>query len=74
MEAMTPKSWFCVGGIFTLADIAVVSTVEDLVLRLEEYESNEKCPKLLQLVDEHKNRPSFKNTLPQPQKPNKDVV
>ena len=71
---MTPKSGFCVDGIFTLADIAVVSTVEDLVLRFEEYEANEKCPKLLQLVDEHKNSPSFKNTLPQPQKLNKDVV
>ena len=71
---MTPKSGFCVGGIFTLADIAVVSTVKDLVFRFEEYESNEKCPKLLQFVDEHKNRPSFKNLLPQPQKLNKDVV
>ena len=74
MEAMTPKSGFCVGGIFTLADIAVVSTVEYLVLRFEEYELNEKCPKLRQFVDEHQNRPSFKNTLPQPQKLNKDVV
>ena len=74
LEAMTPKSGFCVGGIFTLADIAVVSTVEYLALRFEEYEFNEKCPKLLQFVDEHKNRPSFKNTRPQPQKLNKDVV
>ena len=71
---MTPKSGFCVGGIFTLADIVVVSTVEYLALRFEEYEFNEKCPKLLQFVDEHKNRPSFKNTRPQPQKLNKDVV
>ena len=60
LEAMTQKSGFCVGGIFTLADIAVVSTVEYLALRFEEYEFNEKCPKLLQFVDEHKNRPSFK--------------
>ena len=74
LEAMTPKSGFCVGGIFTLADIVVVSTVEYLALRFEEYEFNEKCPKLLQFVDEHKNRPSFKNTRPQPQKLNKDVV
>ena len=74
LEAMTPKSGFCVGGIFTLADIAVVSTVEYLALRFEEYEFNEKCPKLLQFVDEHKNRPSFKNTRPQAQKLNKDVV
>ena len=74
LEAMTPKSGFCVVGIFTLADIAVVSTVEYLALRFEEYEFNEKCPKLLQFVDEHKNRPSFKNTRPQLQKLNKDVV
>ena len=74
LEAMTPKSGFCVGGIFTLADIAVVSTMEYLALRFEEYEFNEKCPKLLQFVDEHKNRPSFKNTRPQAQKLNKDVV
>ena len=73
-EAMTPISSFCVGGIFTLADIAVVSTVEYLALRFEEYEFNEKCPRLLQFVDEHKNRPSFKNTRPQPQKLNEDVV
>ena len=74
LEAMTPRSGFCVGGIFTIADIAVVSTMEYLALRFEEYEFNEKCPKLLQFVDEHKNRPSFKNTRPQPQKLNKDVV
>ena len=74
LEAMTPKSGFCVGGILTLADIAVVSTVEYLALRFEEYKFNEKCPKLLQFVNEHKNRPSFKNTRPQPQELNKDVV
>ena len=74
LEAMTPKSGLCVGDIFTLADIAVVSTVEYLALRFEEYKFNEKCPRLLQFVDEHKNRASFKNTRPQPQKFNKDVV
>ena len=74
LEAMTPKSGFCVGGILTLADIAVVSTVEYLALRFEEYKFNEKCPKLLQFVNEHKNRPSFKNTRPQLQELNKDVV
>ena len=74
LEAMTPKSGFCICDIFTLTDIAVASMVEDLALRLEEYEFNEKCPKLLQFVDEHKNRPSSTNTLPKPQKLNKNVV
>ena len=42
LEAMTPKSGFCVGGIFTLADIAVVLAVEYLALRFEEYEFKQK--------------------------------
>lgn len=74
LETIIPESGFCVGPFFTIADIAIVATVEYLSMRFEELRIREKFPRLASFSDFHGDRPSFKNTIPTPQQLNANVV
>ena len=74
LETIIPESGFCVGAFFTIADIAIVATVEYLSMRFEELRIREKFPRLASFSDFHGDRPSFKNTIPTPQQLNANVV
>lgn len=64
MAADYPDSPFCVGNQFTLADVAVGSTLGWLSFRFPEIAWRERHPNLERLFDRLSERPSFKETAP----------
>lgn len=56
---------YCMGGSFTLADIAVGSTLGYLDFRFPEIDWRARCPALKALVAVLSTRPSFQQTLPE---------
>ncbi len=57
---------FCIGNQFTLADVAVGSTLGWLSFRFPEIDWRERHPNLAQLFARLSERPSFKDTAPPP--------
>ena len=46
LETIIPESGFCIGAFFTIADIAIVATVQYLSMRFEELRIQEKFLRL----------------------------
>jgi len=71
---LVPAAGFCVDGAFGVADIAVGTLLDYIALRLPEFDWADRYPNLVSLRERLSERPSFQETVPQPQKIDRAVV
>lgn len=71
---LVPAAGFCVDGAFGVADIAVGTLLDYIALRLPEFDWADRYPNLVSLREQLSERPSFQETVPQPQQIDRAVV
>jgi glutathione S-transferase len=71
---LVPAAGFCVDGAFGVADIAVGTLLDYIALRLPEFDWADRYPNLVSLRERLSERPSFQETVPQPQQIDRAVV